>query len=191
MIVDHDSPGVVAGAWEAATALAGAVADGAALPSIASPVLLAPAEVLHASIGAHAWRYQALDVTFGHRRVIALGGPFAFGLTAVASAVANRRTRLAAERQAAPQWRFLGHLPVLATSERLFVLHEGAWASVWYGAIRQLRPALAEHRIELVFEDDPPYALQGPWVPYLAVALTTLLAEDPRSETVARSLLPA
>jgi hypothetical protein len=163
--------------WMAAPELADDIAVGRKLPEFATPVPLEVGEVLHASVEARAWRYQALDVVYPQQRVIAVGGPVAFALNAAASAVGNRRARAEAERQAVPQWRYVGHLPVLATTHRLLVLHDGAWASVWYEAIRQVRPALAEGRLELVFEDDPPYALQGPWVPYLGVVLATILAE--------------
>ncbi len=30
----------------------------------------------------------------------------------------------------------------------------------------------------MTFDDDPPYCLAGPWVPYLTVIVTALLARD-------------
>lgn len=176
---------------EAAERLAEAVSAGHGLPELASPVLLEPGEVLHATVEAAAWRYQALDVAYEQRRGFAVGGPLVFGLAAAASAVGNRRARAEAQQSAAPQWRPLGLIPVLATSHRLLVLHQGAWGSVWYEAIRQLRPALAEDRLELIFEDDPPYGLQGPCVPYLAVVLATALAAQVGTAAVTSVLLPA
>ena len=65
-----------------------------------------------------------------------------------------------------------------ATNQRLHILHEGIWASVWYSAIRHLVPHLDEHRLELIFDEDPPYALHGEWMPCLAVVLTAALAEQ-------------
>jgi hypothetical protein len=177
--------------WMAAAELAEDIAVGRKLPEFASPVLLEVGEVLHARIEANAWRYHAIDVAYPQQHVIALGGPVSFALTAAEGAVGNRRAREEAQRQAAPQWRYLGRLRVLATSHRLLVLHDGAWASVWYEAIRQIRPALAEGRLELVFEDDPPYALQGPWVPYVGVFLATILADRVGAEAVLSALLPA
>jgi hypothetical protein len=178
-------------AWEAAVDLAAAVSNGAALPELASPVLLEPGEVLHASVDATAWRFQALDVAYERQRLLAVGGPLVLGLTAAASAAANRRARADAERLAAPQWRPLGLVPILATSHRMLVQRAGAWGSVWYGAIRQLRPALPDHLLELYFEDDPPYALEGPSVPYLAVVLATVLADRLGSDAVRSALVPA
>ena len=191
MAAAHGHAGPPDSAWAVAERLAEALSSGMPLPVLPSPVLLEPGEVLHASGDATGWRYQALDVAYEQRRGFVLGGPILFGVTAVATAAANRRARQEAERCAAPQWRPLGQLQLLATSHRLLVLYQGAWASVWYEAIRQMRPVLAEGRLELIFEDDAPYALAGPWVPYLAVVLATVLAERVGTSPVATALLPA
>jgi hypothetical protein len=49
---------------------------------------------------------------------------------------------------------------------------------VWYAAIRQVRLAPAADRLELVFEDDPPYALQGLGVPYIDAVLAAVLGAE-------------
>jgi hypothetical protein len=177
--------------WTAAAGLAEDISLGRKLPELESPLLLEVGEVLHASVEANAWRDHAIDVAYQQQHVIAVGGPVSFAMFAAAGAVGNRRAREEAERQAARQWRYLGHLPVLATSHRLLVPHDGAWASVWYEAVRQVRPALAESRLELVFEDDPPYALHGLWVPYLGVVLATILTERLGTDVVASARLLA
>ena len=179
------------GSWEAAERLAEEIAAGQRLPQLVSPIILDAGEVLHATVDADAWRFQGLDVPYVQRHGFAIGGLITFGVTAAATAASNRRARGEAEQMAAPQWRTLGQVPVMATSHRLLVFHEGAWASVWYEAIRQLRPALAEGRLELFFEDDPPYLLQGPSVPYLAVVLATALAVQVGTDAVASALLSA
>jgi len=99
------------------------------------------------------------------------------GLTTAATAVGNRRARGEAERLAAPQWHPLGEMPILATNERLLVWHEYRWESVWLAGISHLLPSPAGQRLELLFDDidDPPYALWGPWVPYLTVLMSVLL----------------
>lgn len=162
--------------WEAAVRLADDLTAGRALPVMPSPVLLEPGEVLHADLTAHGWRFHGIDVIYEEPRVVALGGPIFFAVTAAAAASARRRARAEAERLAAPQWRTLGHLRILATDQRLLVLYQGAWASVWYAGIRQVLPAMHERRLQLLFEDDSPYALGGSWVPYLSVVLTAALA---------------
>lgn len=162
--------------WDAAVDLANRVATGGALPSLASPVLLDAGEALHADVPAEGWRYQAADVVYTEPRAVAIGGPLIFGLVAAGSAAARRRARRDAEALAAPQWRPLGALRILATDRRLLVWHADEWASVWYDAIRELRPDLEGGRLDMTFENDPPYCLAGPWMPYLTVIITTVLA---------------
>lgn len=176
------------GAWSAAVDLANRVAVGGELPSIPSPVLLEADEVLYANLTAEGWRFHGADVTYAAPRAIAIGGPFMFGLVAAGSASARRRARRQAEAIAAPQWRPLGSLRILATDRRLLVWRGDAWASVWYHAIREMRPDLEATRLDLTFDDDPPYCLTGPWVPYLTVIVTTLLARDRGTAAVDDSL---
>lgn len=171
--------------WDAAQRLARHVGVGGALPDVASPLLLDWGEVAHAELDAYGWRFEATEVRYEQQTVLAGGGPLLFGLTAVG----NRRAREAAARLAAPQWRPLGPLRVVTTNQRLLVFHQGAWASVWLGAIRQLHPMLDAQRLELVFDDDPPYALAGPWVPYLAVVMTAVLAAQRGTAAVAEAVV--
>ena len=137
--------------------------------------MLDPGESLHADVPAEGWRYHAAYVTYSAPRAVAIGGPLMLGLVAAGNAVARRRARREAEARAAPQWRPLGLLRILATDRRLLVWHDGAWASVWYDAIRELQPDFEVGRLKTTFENDPPYCLAGRWVPYLAVVVTTAL----------------
>jgi hypothetical protein len=164
--------------WAAAVALANQVAAGGWLPSIPSSGLLDASEVLHGDLAAEGWRLHGADVAYNAPHAVAIGGPLMFGLVAAGSATARRHARREAETLAAPQWRPLGELRILATDRRLLVWHEGAWASVWCHAIRELCPDLAAARLHLTFDDDPPYCLAGPWVPYLTVIVTTVLTRE-------------
>lgn len=164
--------------WDLAVELANAVADGGELPILQSPVLLDSGEVLHGDLVAEGSRFHGADVSYVEPRAVAIGGPLMFGMVAAGSAAARRRARRQAESLASPQWRPLGPLRILATDRRLLVWHEDAWASVWYQAIREFRPDLEAGRLDLTFDDDPPYHLAGPWVPLLTVIVTTVLARD-------------
>lgn len=163
--------------WDAAVDLAGHVAAGGGLPNLASPVLLYPGEPLHADVDAQGWRYCAADVSYTEPHAVGIGGPVMFGLVAAGAVVARRRARRDAAALAAPQWRPLGSLRILATDRRLLVWHDAAWVSVWYYAIRELHPQPQHRRLDMVFDNDPPYCLAGPWVPCLAVVVTTCLAD--------------
>jgi hypothetical protein len=174
--------------WTAAVWLASRLAAGGDLPAIPSPVLLDGGEVLHAEVTADGWRFHAVDITYEVPHVVAVGGPLVLGVVAAAGGVARRRARRVAEASAVPQWRPLGSLRVLATDRRLLVWHDTAWASVWYHAIREVRPHMDTRRLDLTFDDDPPYSLAGPWVPYLAVIVTTILAGQRGLAAVAGAL---
>lgn len=180
--------GGIGSEWDVAVELAEQISDGSPLPVLASTVMLDPGEVLHADVGAAGWRFQAMDVFYEEPRVLPFGGPVLFAAASIGAAAARRRARAEAERLAAPQWRSLGELRVLATDRRLLVWFEGAWASVWYDGIRELHPDLEQHRVTMLFDDDPPYALAGPWVPYLTVILTACLAARHGTDAVADAL---
>lgn len=180
--------GGIGSGWDVAVELAEQIADGSPLPVLASTVLLDRGEILHADVGAFGWRFQAIDVFYEEPRILAFGGPVLFAAASIGAASARRRARAEAEQLAAPQWRSLGELRVLATDRRLLVWFEGAWASVWYDGIRELHPDLEQHRVTMLFDDDPPYALAGPWVPYLTVMLTACLAARRGTDAAAAAL---
>lgn len=171
----------------AAKDLAAAVATGRPLPVLPSPVLLSRDEVLHAQLDGEGWRFHGVDVVYEQRRVVA-AGIVTFGINAALTSIGNQGVRRRAEQLAAPQWRPLGFMPMLATNQRILVFHEGVWQSVWYSAIRQLRPIPTYGRLELVFEADAPYLLLGEWVPYLTVVITTVLAHSYGVDAVAAML---
>lgn len=172
----HESGGV-SSAYSAAAQLAAHLSAGGPIPVVPSPITLDPGEVLHARLDAEGWRYSAVDVAIGRKRVIAGAGFFTLGLGATANTLANRRAMAEARRLARPQWRALGVLQVLATNQRLLVLHDGAWASVWYSAICHIVPRAQDAQLELQFADDPPYLLCGEWVPYLSVLVAAVVAD--------------
>lgn len=129
-----------------------------------------PRERMYAELHASGWRYVGLDVVY-EKRTLLMGGPILMGFTAISSAIGNRRRRAEAERVAAPQWRPLGPLRIVVTSERLFIRHGDAWWSVWYSGITAVSPNPAGHRLDLFFREDPPYRLAGPDVPALGAVL--------------------
>ncbi|MCB1258322.1 MAG: hypothetical protein KDB26_14515 [Microthrixaceae bacterium] len=175
-------------AWTAAVDLANRLATGERLPTIPSTALLDQGEVLHADLPANGWRFHPISVTYESPSAIALGGPLTFGIIAASSATARRHVRREAEAVAAPQWRPLGELRILTTDRRLLVWHEGAWASVWYNAIRELHPDIDATRLDMTFDEDPPYCLAGPWVPYLTVIVTTVLAQHRGIDAVTNAI---
>lgn len=98
--------------------------------------LLPEERVIGDAVALQGWRYESAEVSYD-RRTLMVGGPVLFVLTGAISALRNRTARRAAETRAARQWRRLGLLTVLPTTDRLLVWHQDSWWSVWYSAVRQ------------------------------------------------------
>lgn len=155
--------------------LAAALADSAALkPPVLEGVPLAAGEFAYGELDATGWRFFGLDTVFYERRTVLAGG----GLLMLASAIGNRRRRLAAEAYAAPQWRPLGTLRVVVTPVRLFVWHRQTWWSVWLAGVTDVRCHPEHQALDLFFEADAPYRLVGPDVPALGVAISVTLRRN-------------
>jgi len=127
-------------------------------PTIEQPEWLLPGEHIHAETTADAWRYLALDVPYD-RRTLLFGGPLGFLCAGLASMIGNRRARLVAETLAAPQWRYLGRLPIIATNRRLLIEYEGAWWPIWFEMVERCEVTGAS--AVLTFHGDDPYCLQS------------------------------
>ena len=102
----------------------------------AGGLLLPEERVITDAMTLHGWRYESADAIYD-RKTLMVGGPLLFVLTGAVSVLRNRSARRAAEARAAPQWRPLGPLTVLSTTDRLCVWHQNAWWSVWYSAVEQ------------------------------------------------------
>ncbi|MGH9030487.1 MAG: hypothetical protein ACRDZV_00015 [Acidimicrobiia bacterium] len=108
------------------------------------------------------WRYHGLDDVVYERRTLLLGGPIVMPITAIASALGNRRRRQEAERVAAPQWRPLGPLVVEVRCDRLLVSRGDEPGTVWLASVTDLRADAESQTVDLYFEADPPFRFQGP-----------------------------
>lgn len=110
------------------------------------------------------WRHYALDEVLYEHRTMLFGGPIVWFLTAIASAVGNRRRRQEAERAAAPQWRPLGPLAVEVHADRLVVHPTGDLEPgvVWLAGVVDVRTDPRLGIVDLYFEQDAPYRFQGP-----------------------------
>ncbi|QYG94310.1 hypothetical protein HC251_18970 [Iamia sp. SCSIO 61187] len=133
------------------------------------------AEGAHATFHVAGWRYMGAEVAY-ERTMVVGGRPLLFAALAGASALSNRRRREEAARLAAPRWRPLGDVTVVVAEDRLLVLHEGVWASVWLDAINAVHSP-HDSTVTLLFVDDPPYAFSGAWAGHLASALDRALAD--------------
>jgi hypothetical protein len=122
-------------------------------------LLLRDERRLVAPVPVRGWRFERAEIPY-ERKTLMLGSPMLFVLTGIASALRNRSARRTAEAQAAPQWRPLGPLTVVATTHRLLVWHQSAWWSVWYPAVDQMTCDGQQLRLE--FQDgSAPYLMAG------------------------------
>lgn len=170
----HDRPSTL----DEARRLAESLAQGAQLePLHVDGLPLVHGEHAYAEVDVEGWRWLAADVVY-ERRLTLLGGPVLMTVSALASAIGNRRRRLAAERISAPQWRPLGTVRVVATDRRLLVWHESAWWSVPFDAVAAWDVDAGSPALTLSLTDGAPYGLAGPSVPLLVVVLLWL-AEHP------------
>jgi len=160
------------GAREEADRLAEALANGGRLEErVVQGAPLGVGEVAYGDLTATGWRYFALGHALYEKRTILVGGPLLMMATGLASAIGNRNARVAAEAAAAPQWRPLGSLRIVLSSERLLVWHQQAWWSVWLSGITDVRRYPEHQTLDLFFGSDPPYRLVGPDVVPLGVVL--------------------
>lgn len=167
-------------AREEAARLAQALANGGRLEErVVQGAPLGVGEVAYGDLTATGWRYFGLGHALYEKRTILVGGPLLMMATGLASAIGNRNARLAAEAAAAPQWRPLGSLRIVLSSERLLVWHGQAWWSVWLSGITDVRPYPEHQTIDLFFASDPPYRLVGPDVVPLGVVLARALSSGP------------
>ena len=154
----------------AAGRLDAALSDGGRLEARdVDGVPLAPGELAYADLAAEGWRYYGLEGAVYEQRTLLVGSPLLMTVAAIVSVSCTRRRRRAAERLAAPQWRPLGRLRVVVTSERLLVWQAEAWWSVWFGSVVDLYLQPESSELDVFFADDPPYRLAGPGVAALAI----------------------
>lgn len=121
--------------------------------------LLLPNEVAHIKADAFGWRWEPAEVAYD-RNLLLLGGPVGMAITGIASTVVNRRTRRRAERAAAPAWRSLGPLVVIATNQRLLVWYQDAWWSIWRSAVVGANLNPSGMCVDVSFVADPPYRIR-------------------------------
>lgn len=124
-------------------------------------------------------RYSPLPMVVAGRPAVM------FGALAV-QGVINHRRKVAAERNAAVQWRFHQTANVIVTTDRLLcstVPH--GQVSFWYGACSEFYPDLQNWTLTLGFDSTYPVRLSGPTTPALSLwsaygVLGDAWSQDPR-----------
>lgn len=163
-------------ALEVANCLAAELRAGGELKPIATSLRLDAGEVAYFESWAWLSQYFATDGTYRHTSFVAGGGAGLVALTAGISAIGNVSRQRAATAMAAPQWRPLGAVPLVATDRRLLACDQGRWLSWWYTAVRQFVPYIPHHlTVDLLLDEGRPTRFAGAPVASLAVILARLL----------------
>lgn len=131
-------------------------------------------------------RYCGTDSGYSPLPLIVAGRPTVMFGALAAQGVINHRRKVAAERQAAQQWRFHQTSPVIVTTDRLIcstVPH--GQTSFWFGACTEFHPDLHHWTLTLGFDSAAPVRLNGPAAPALSLwsahgILGDSWAADPR-----------
>jgi hypothetical protein len=171
-------PEAHASGWEEAALLLRRLTAGEELVSYAPPgLVLEPGEGALGEAVAEYSRFYGMNVPYSQHSTLALGGPVFVAAALIGTAVGNAAARRAAERQAAPQWRFDGFPPLILTNRRLLIRHPGdyQWLSFWHAGLLEFGPEVQAYALYLGYPDCAPVMLRGPMVPWLSVAVATLV----------------
>ena len=102
--------------------------------------------------------------------MFAAGGLFLTAASLAASAAINANNRPKAQAAAGPQWRPMGRLPAIVTSQRLLLM-AGQWCSYYHDHLLMIEPNPLGYSVALHYKRTEPIMLHGPWVPWATVAI--------------------
>lgn len=165
----------------AARGLASRLADGHPLPVIDPEFMGATDEALHADLDLRCWHWTAGPTpTWEHHEFIDFRSPGILALTVAASAIGNHRRHQAELLAAAPRWRPFGtgQARVLLTSQRLIICTDDDAVSLWLDEPLRLLPDGDGRRVEIFSDTAAPMVFEGPWTPYVAIALTYQMTDQ-------------
>ena len=163
--------------WRHAAELAAWLRDGGQPPTVATPLVLAPGEVVHATAPVEVAMYHGMDVEYGGGAFVGGASWKGFAATAAASAMYNSHQRRKAESQSMAQWRSYGVQWVTVTSTRFLFMVEGEMIAygLYDGTILAFEPNWQEFAATLHVNGGSPIGMRGPGVPYLSVLLSSFL----------------
>ena len=151
---------------------ASALAGGAALPQVESPVALGPGEVAHAHfapVGLAGFFGEQKDASSG---VLLVGGPVGLAVTGALSYARRQDKKREAERAAIPKWHGLGQADISLTNQRVVLIVNGQAQSFWYAEAGAFEATTSPQGIPaIVFQPNgaPLLRIDSEWAPLLYV----------------------
>ena len=163
--------------WGSAVQLAEAVRYGHPLPVQATHLVLGQGEIYHCGTTLHLAAYYGLDdVSYTTGGIVAGSTWKGMAATGAASLLWSSRNKNKAMREAAPQWRSLGQVPIHLTNHRMVAGVDGGLESLWYnGGITMFDPQFDQYAIQMQADGGWPLRLEGPAAPYVGVILHIML----------------
>lgn len=162
--------------WEGAAGLLRYLAAGNPLtPLQGTTLVLGPGELPYADTALEYARFYAMNVAYNKTTVIGFGSLPFMAATLAGSAIANSVARSRAQAMAAQQWREIQIGRVVLTDRRFLANAGGRWLSFYHEAIVEFLPSAENFALVLSFQDSEPLRLRGPAVPWVSVALGSLL----------------
>lgn len=155
-----------------------ALAGGAALPQVQSPVQLGPGEVAHAHfgpVGLAGYFGEQKDASSGF---VLLGGPVGWAVTGGLSYAHRQEKKREAERAAIPRWHPLGQADVTVTNQRLVLAGNGQVQSIWHAENGPLDASASLQGVPAVeFQPNgaPLLRISSEWAPLMYVFVHYLL----------------
>lgn len=173
---DPSAYGAFGDGFESARQLVKHLQAGQRLAPISTTVHLDHGEQAFAQASVQCARYFSLpDASSTHSTFVGLGSVTALAVTAAGSAAWNAHRRRKAERNAAPQWRRVGQVDVTLTTQRMLMMQDMSWESIWFRQIRQVNPVLDQLDVDVLVDGAPAIKLHGPPVPFISVMLVYLV----------------
>lgn len=153
--------------------------------SMYGPVLT-PGEQAWLNVDVDYSRYCGTAASYSSLPLIVAGRPAVmFGALAV-QGVVNHRRKAAAERQAAPQWRWNQSTTAIVTTDRLLcATRPHGLVSLWFADCTEFHPDLQQWTLTLGFDSIAPVRLSGVTTPALSLLSAYGIfgdawADDPR-----------
>jgi hypothetical protein len=177
-------------AWRAMLQLVEIVEKNGSLPVVPPAIMLRPGEVQHGGrFIVDCLVHCGADVEYSQGYAVSGGLLF----TAVGMAIGEAslaRARREAFAYARPQWRIAGRMPLFLTNQRLLIMADGQWKSYWLESLVSMDVRVEAYAVELYCESENPLRLIGPWVPWLAVAISALRTPQPWPPPFLHRFLP-
>jgi hypothetical protein len=166
-------------AWQAMCQLIDVIENGGRPSAMPPTIMPRGGEIQHGAMLVDLSAYCGMEVEYSTGGYGFGGGLLFVAAGMAAGAVRDANARRRAEAQSRAQWRPIGRLPAVITSQRLIVMIEGRWTTFHLTNLVSMQPDLANFVVILHFEGADPLMMRGPWIPWFVVVVSSILFGTP------------